>query len=255
MIADKNVRATRNTTMHIDVITIFPELFAPFVSTSLLGRAVETGMLSVKVHYLRDWTTDRHHVVDDTPFGGGGGMVLMAEPIVAAVESLLDGESAVPVVVPTARGPRFDQQAADRLAEKQRLVFVCGHYKGIDERVFDVLNPERFSLGDFVLTGGEVAAMAMIDAVVRRIPRFIGNADSAADDSFAAPNDIIQPRLLGPAVYTRPAVFRGHAVPEVLISGHHARVREWRRQSALEVTRRYRPDLLGDSGLADRLED
>lgn len=232
--------------MQIDVVTIFPELFAPFVSASLLGRAVEAGTLRIAVHDLRRWTTDRHHVVDDTPFGGGGGMVLMAEPIVTAVESLTADSPAAVVVIPTARAPRFDQEAADRLAAQPHLVFVCGHYKGIDERVFEILSPERYSLGDFVLTGGEPAAMAMIDAVVRRIPGFIGNADSAADDSFAGCDGQLQTRLLGPPVYTRPAEFRDHMVPEALISGHHARVREWRRLQALEATRKYRPDLLAD---------
>jgi len=232
--------------MQIDVVTIFPELFAPFVSASLLGRAVEAGTLRIAVHDLRRWTTDRHHVVDDTPFGGGGGMVLMAEPIVTAVESLTADSPAAVVVIPTARAPRFDQEAADRLAAQPHLVFGCGHYKGIDERVFEILSPERYSLGDFVLTGGEPAAMAMIDAVVRRIPGFIGNADSAADDSFAGCDGQLQTRLLGPPVYTRPAEFRDHMVPEALISGHHARVREWRRLQALEATRKYRPDLLAD---------
>ena len=232
--------------MRIDVVTIFPELFAPFVSASLLGRAVEAGSLRIAVHDLRRWTTDRHHVVDDTPFGGGGGMVLMAEPIVTAVESLTADSPSAVVVIPTARAPRFDQEAADRLAAQPHLVFGCGHYKGIDERVFEILSPERYSLGDFVLTGGEPAAMAMIDAVVRRIPGFIGNADSAADDSFAGCDGQLQTRLLGPPVYTRPAEFRDHMVPEALISGHHARVREWRRLQALEATRKYRPDLLAD---------
>ena len=232
--------------MQIDVVTIFPELFAPFVSASLLGRAVEAGTLRIAVHDLRRWTTDRHHVVDDTPFGGGGGMVLMAEPIVTAVESLTADSPSAVVVIPTARAPRFDQEAADRLAAQPHLVFGCGHYKGIDERVFEILSPERYSLGDFVLTGGEPAAMAMIDAVVRRIPGFIGNADSAADDSFAGCDGQLQTRLLGPPVYTRPAEFRDHMVPEALISGHHARVREWRRLQALEATRKYRPDLLAD---------
>jgi len=230
--------------MQIDVITIFPELFAPFVSASLLGRAVEAGTLQIAAHNLRDWTTDRHHVVDDTPFGGGGGMVLMAEPIVAAVESLFGEPPDATVVIPTARAPRFDQEAADHLAACPHLIFVCGHYKGIDERVFEILNPQRYSIGDFVLTGGELPAMAMIDAIVRRIPGFLGNADSAADDSFAAVEEQTRARLLGPPVYTRPAVFRGYAVPEVLISGHHARVREWRQEQAVEVTRKYRPELL-----------
>jgi len=229
--------------MQIDVITIFPELFAAFTTESLMGRAVEAGIVRIAVHNLRDWTTDRHHVVDDAPFGGGGGMVLMAEPIVMAVESLANGSQPYTVVVPTARGPLFDQTTANRLAECGRLIFVCGHYKGIDERVYEILSPERYSLGDYVLTGGELPAMVMIDAVVRRIPGFIGNTDSAADDSFAVPDDRLAARLLGPPVYTRPAAYRGLAVPEVLISGDHAKVRQWRQEQARIATKKFRPDL------------
>jgi tRNA (guanine37-N1)-methyltransferase len=237
--------------MIVDVITIFPEMFAPFVRVSLMGRAAEAGMVQVQVHNLRDWTTDRHHVVDDTPFGGGGGMVLMAGPIVEAVESLVGDNPSATIVIPTARGPLFDQAAADRLAQQQRLVFVCGHYKGIDERAFDVLQPERFSVGDYVLTGGELPSMIIIDAIVRRIPGFIGNADSAEDDSFNAIDEEFGGRLLGPPVYTRPAEFRGLQVPDVLISGHHARVRDWRREQAVSATREFRPDLLSKEEISE----
>jgi tRNA (guanine37-N1)-methyltransferase len=176
---------------------------------------------------------------------------LMAGPVVQAVESLTKDESAAAVVIPTARGPLFDQQAADRLARKEHLVLVCGHYKGIDERAFAILKPERYSVGDYVLTGGEVPSMIMIDAIVRRIPGFIGNADSAADDSFTSVDEQLQNRLLGPPAYTRPAEYRGLPVPEVLISGHHARVREWRREQALAATREYRPDLMTSRELSE----
>jgi tRNA (guanine37-N1)-methyltransferase len=229
--------------MRIDIITIFPELFTAFLSESLMGRAKEAGMVQAQTHDLRGWTTDKHHVVDDAPFGGGGGMVLMAGPVVSAVEALANGSALATVIIPTARGPLFDQQAADRLAENERLIFVCGHYKGIDERVFEVLRPQRFSLGNYVLTGGELPAMVMIDAIVRRIPGFIGNADSAADDSFAPRDESSVELLLGPPVYTRPAVFRDLSVPKILISGHHAHVDKWRREQAREATRKFRPEL------------
>jgi len=238
-------------TMRVEVVTIFPELFVPFTTVSLMGRAAEAGTVQMVVHDLRDWTTDRHNAVDDTPFGGGGGMVLMAGPIVEAVESLTGDGPPATVIIPTARGPLFDQAAADRLAEKEHLIFVCGHYKGIDERAFEILNPERYSVGDYVLTGGELPSMIMIDAIVRRIPGFIGNADSAGDDSFNEMDKALQSRLLGPPVYTRPADFRGKPVPEILISGHHARVREWRRDQALVATRKYRPDLMNVKELSE----
>jgi len=237
--------------MRVEVITIFPELFAPFTFVSLMGRAAEAGMVRMAVHNLRDWTSDRHSVVDDTPFGGGGGMVLMAGPIVEAVEALTGDNPSATVVFPTARGPLFDQAAADRLAEKEHLIFVCGHYKGIDERAFDILHPERYSVGDYVLTGGELPSMIMIDAIVRRIPGFIGNADSAGDDSFNELDETLQSRLLGPPVYTRPADFRGLPVPGILISGHHARVRQWRHDQALAATRKYRPDLMAVKELSE----
>jgi len=233
---------TGKTAMRIDIITIFPELFTAFLSESLMGRAKDAGIVQAQAHDLRKWTTDKHHVVDDAPFGGGGGMVLMAGPIVDAVESLANGSLPTTVVIPTARGPLFDQQAADRLAPSERLIIVCGHYKGIDERVFEVLNPQRFSLGNYVLTGGELPAMVMIDAIVRRIPGFIGNADSAADDSFARQHETAGV-VLGPPVYTRPAVYRNLSVPEILISGHHAQVEKWRREQALSATRSFRPEL------------
>lgn len=229
--------------MRIDIVTIFPELFSAFLSESLMGRAAEAGIVSARAHDLREWTTDKHHVVDDAPFGGGGGMVLMAGPVVDAVESLANGSAATAVIIPTARGPLFDQQAADRLAKNERLIFVCGHYKGIDERVFEVLHPQRFSIGNYVLTGGELPVMVLIDAIVRRIPGFIGNADSAADDSFAPRGEEDGGLMLGPPVYTRPAVYRDRAVPEILISGHHANVDSWRREQALEATRKFRPEL------------
>lgn len=226
--------------MKIDIVTTFPGMFTGFVGESMMSRALAQGILSVDVHDLRDYTDDPHRSVDDTPFGGGGGMILMAEPIARAVDSLqvaANGSAPAVVIVPTARGRRFDQPAADKLATCGRLIFVCGHYTGVDERVFDYLNPIRLSIGDYILTGGELPTMVMVDAIARRIPGFLGNDDSGKEDSFVIGG-------LGAAQYTRPQMWRGREVPSVLISGHHANVRAWRQDDARTTTQRFRPELL-----------
>ena len=226
--------------MRIDIVTVFPGMFAGFVGESMMARAIAQGILSITVHDLRDYTDDPHRSVDDTPFGGGGGMILMAEPIARAVESLqtaANGSAPAAIIVPTARGKKFDQQMADTLASYSRLVFVCGHYTGIDERVFEYFNPLRLAIGDYVLTGGELPVMVIVDAVARRIPGFLGNDESGKEDSFVIDG-------LGAAQYTRPQTWRGREVPPVLISGHHANVRAWRRDDAHATTRRFRPELL-----------
>ena len=226
--------------MKIDIVTAFPGMFAGFVGESMMARALAQGILSITVHDLRDYTDDPHRSVDDAPFGGGGGMILMAEPIACAVESLqtaVNGAAPAVVIVPSARGKRFDQQTADTLAAHARLILVCGHYTGIDERVFDYLNPMRLSIGDYVLTGGELPAMVIVDAVARRIPGFLGNDESGREDSFVIGG-------LGASQYTRPQVWRGREVPPVLVSGHHANVRAWRRDDARATTRRFRPELV-----------
>jgi tRNA (guanine37-N1)-methyltransferase len=226
--------------MKIDIVTAFPGMFAGFVGESMMARALAQGVLSIAVHDLRDYADDPHRSVDDTPFGGGGGMILMAEPIACAVDSLQtasNGSAPAVVIVPTARGQRFDQPTADRLAACARLIFVCGHYTGVDERVFDYLNPMRLSIGDYILTGGELPVMVMVDAIARRIPGFLGNDESGKEDSFVIDG-------LGAAQYTRPQVWRGREVPPVLISGHHANVRVWRKEDARATTQRFRPELL-----------
>ena len=225
--------------MRIDVFTIFPEYLEVPLRTSLLGRARAEAIVDVRVHDPRDHATDRHRSVDDAPFGGGAGMVMMAPPIVDAVESF-ERKPGSPVILMSPAGRRFDQAAAQRLAREDELTFICGRYKGVDERVKELVVTEEISLGDFVLSGGEFAAAAVIEAVVRLKAEVLGNEESAHTDSFAAGRE----GLLDAAWYTRPAEYRGRRVPDVLMSGHHAEIEKWRRQSSLERTRRYRPDLL-----------
>ena len=230
--------------LKVDVVTIFPRMVEAPVSDGIVRRAVEAGLASIAVHDLRDHADDRHRTVDDSPFGGGPGMVMKAEPFFRAVEALLPrgagpGEA---VVLLSPRGRRFDQATAARYAGLSRLVLLCGRYEGIDERVREGLCTEEISLGDFVLTGGEVAALAVVEAAVRLIPGALGDEGSAGADSFAD-------GLLDHPHYTRPAVVRGRAVPEALLSGDHARIRRWRRKEALRATRERRPDLLRASRL------
>ncbi len=229
--------------MKIDVITTFPDMFSGFLGESMLARGQEQGLVTIDVHDLRNFTDDIHRTVDDTPFGGGGGMILKAEPIVRAVETLqtaANGYGPASVIIPTARGERFTQSVAHTLATHARLIFVCGHYTGIDERVFDYLKPRRMCIGDYILTGGELPSMVMIDAIARRLPGFLGNDDSAKDDSFMADR-------LGAPHYTRPQEWRGLSVPEVLVSGHHANVEQWRGEMADKTTVKFRPELSADS--------
>jgi tRNA (guanine37-N1)-methyltransferase len=222
--------------MRIDVLTIFPEYFAGVLATSLLGKAVAKGTLDVRLHQLRDFTTDRHRTVDDTPYGGGHGMVMKVEPLVAALESI-SPEGATRILL-TARGSRFTQEVARRLAAAPSLVLVCGRYEGIDERITGFVD-EQLAIGDYVLSGGEAAAAVVIDAVARLIPGVIGNEGSLDEESFAD-------GLLEYPQYTRPEVFRGVRVPDVLLSGNHAEVARWRREAALAATAERRPDLLRD---------
>jgi len=223
--------------VRIDVISIFPEYLAP-LGLSLPGKAQESGLLDVRVHDLRDWTHDRHRTVDDTPYGGGAGMVMKPEPWGEALDAVAV-EGAV-LVVPTPAGERFTQAVAADLATRPHLVLACGRYEGIDQRVLDEaatrMEVRELSVGDYVLNGGEVAALAMVEAVVRLLPGFMGNAGSLAEESFAH-------GLLEYPVYTRPASWRGHDVPDVLLSGDHARVAEWRRAQSVRRTAERRPDL------------
>jgi len=228
----------------IHVVSIFPRMLEAPLGDGIVRRAADGGLVQIRLHDLRDFTEDRHRSVDDAPFGGGPGMVMMAEPFYRAVAAALPAGpgAADGVVLLSPRGRRFDQAAAERLARLERLVLLCGRYEGIDERVRQGLATEELSLGDFVLTGGEVAALAVIEAVVRLLPGALGDEGSAASDSFSD-------GLLDFPHYTRPAVVRGRSVPEVLLSGDHARVRRWRRKQALRATRERRPDLLARARL------
>ncbi len=222
--------------MRIDVITIFPAIFASPLGESLLGRAIEAGLLDVRVHDLRDSTTDKHRQVDDESYGGGPGMVLKPEPVFAAVESLGAGERRTLLLSPAGR--RLDQDLARELAAEPWLVLICGRYEGVDERVVEGLPAEEVSIGDYVVAGGEVPALVVLEAVTRLVPGVIGREESHEQDSFGDEGMLDHPH------YTRPAEFRGMRVPETLLSGNHAEIERWRREAALEKTRRNRPDLL-----------
>lgn len=230
--------------MRIDIVTIFPEFFS-VLDVSLLGKARVDGLLDVHVHDLRHWTTDRHRTVDDTPYGGGAGMVMKPEPWAQALTSILREDGSSTLVVPTPAGTPFRQSIARSLAaEHDHLVFACGRYEGIDARVFawaaERCSVVELSLGDYVLNGGEVAAMAMIEAVGRLVPGVVGNPESLVEESH-------EDGLLEYPSYTKPSVWRDLEVPDVLLSGHHARVAAWRHEQQLERTRRVRPDLLPDA--------
>ncbi|HEY3674182.1 MAG TPA: tRNA (guanosine(37)-N1)-methyltransferase TrmD [Acidimicrobiia bacterium] len=222
--------------MRIDVFTIFPEWFAGPFDASLLGKARAAGRLDLRVHDLRAHTTDRHRSVDDSPYGGGAGMVMAPDPIFAAVEAASPPR---PLLLLSAAGRRFDHAVATEFAAGEGFSLLCGRYEGVDQRVADHLCDGELSVGDFVLAGGEAAAAVVVDAVARLVPGVMGNEASGADESFAT-------GLLEYPQYTRPAEFRGHGVPEVLLSGDHERVARWRRAQALHRTRARRPDLLAD---------
>ncbi|GAA1492334.1 tRNA (guanosine(37)-N1)-methyltransferase TrmD [Curtobacterium herbarum] len=228
--------------MRIDIVTIFPEFFG-VLDVSLLGRARQGGLLDLHVHDLRSWTTDRHRTVDDTPYGGGAGMVMKPEPWAEALSSILRSDGSSTLVVPTPAGTPFRQTIARSLAEHEHLVFACGRYEGIDARVFEWAATRstvvELSLGDYVLNGGEVAAMAVIEAVGRLVPGVVGNPESLVEESH-------EDGLLEYPSYTKPASWRGLDVPDVLLSGHHGRVAAWRHEQQVERTRRVRPDLLPD---------
>jgi tRNA (guanine37-N1)-methyltransferase len=227
--------------MRINVVTIFPEMMESFFGTGMLGIAKKKGRVAFRCVSPREFTSDAHRTVDDAPFGGGAGMVMMAPPIVDAVESL-DRAPESPVILMAPSGKRFEQRDAERLAREPELTFISGRYKGVDERVRELVVTEEISLGDFVLSGGEVAAATVIEAVVRLVDGVLGDDESAHTDSFAPGRE----GRLDCAWYTRPAEYRGLKVPDVLISGHHAEIEKWRRASSLERTRRHRPDLIED---------
>src|SRR5215470_15455963 len=221
--------------MRIDIVTLFPEICRAPLSESIMKRAQEKRIVDLHIHNLRDWTTDKHHVVDDAPFGGGQGMVMKPEPIFAAVAHLKHRTSKVLLMSPAGR--RLDQQMAAELAQELHLIIICGHYEGIDHRVIEHLVDLEISIGDYVLTNGAIAAVVLVDAIARLLTGVLGDEQSAADDSFST-------GLLETPQYTRPAEFRGWKVPEVLLSGNHHQIAQWRKEQALKRTHQNRPDLL-----------
>lgn len=228
--------------MRIDVLTLFPEMFGGVLGASMLGRAAEAGLLEFHVHDIRAYTENKHKKADDYPFGGGAGLVMMAQPIFDCMEAVcaMDARPARRILL-TPRGRLLSTNRARALAAQERLVLLCGHYEGVDERVMAIVD-EELSIGDYVLTGGELPAMVLIDCVSRFIPGVLGCEESAQDESHAGDGLLEYPQ------YTRPAEFRGMRVPEVLLSGHHANIQAWRRDASLEKTRQMRPELLGTHG-------
>lgn len=230
--------------MRVDVITLFPAMFAGPLSESIIGRAIDAGLISVNLIDLRDFCKGKHRQADDAPYGGGPGMVLMAEPIFKAVDSLAGSNPLKRIILTSAQGALFNQQKARELSLEEALLFICGRYEGVDERVARELATDELSIGDYVLTGGELAALVMIDAICRLIPGVVGSAESLDEDSFAED-------LLGPPQYTRPPLFRGVSVPEALASGNHAEISKWRRREAIRKTFEKRKDLLAGASLSE----
>lgn len=223
--------------MKIDVITIFPKMFSPVLNESIIKRAQAKGLLKIKIHNLRDYSKDKHRKIDDRPFGAGPGMVFQPEPIFRAVESIKARAKKPRVILLSPQGKRLDHKLAKKLSRYKHLILICGHYEGVDERVRRKLLTDEVSIGDYVLTCGELPAMVLIDAVTRLIPKVLGKLESTHFESFSQD-------LLEYPQYTRPSVFRGMKVPEVLLSGNHKLIEKWRRDKALEITRKNRPDLL-----------
>lgn len=230
--------------MRIDVFTLFPQVFQPYLETSILHRAIKRQLVEINLHNIRDWTTDRHHVTDDVPYGGGGGMIMKPEPIFAAIEGVLGPKPNCPVVLLTPQGRLLDQSTAYELSAQPQLALLSGRYEGVDERVRQHLVSDEISIGDYVLSGGELPSLVLIDAIVRLLPGALGDPKGALDDSHAS-------GLLEYPHYTRPAEFRGWEVPEILSSGDHARVARWRREQALLRTYFRRPDLLEKAELSE----
>jgi tRNA (guanine37-N1)-methyltransferase len=230
--------------MKIDIVTLFPESCRAPLSESIMKRAQENGIVDLGIHNLRDWTTDKHHIVDDAPFGGGQGMVMKPDPIFAAVEDLLNQtpntkHQTSKVILMSPAGRRLDQQMATELSQESHLIVICGHYEGVDHRVIEHLVDLEISIGDYVLTNGAIAAVILVDATVRLLPGVLGHELSAGDDSFSS-------GLLEAPQYTRPAEFRGWKIPDILLSGNHAEIAAWRKDQALRRTRENRPDLLDE---------
>ncbi|MFL6244880.1 MAG: tRNA (guanosine(37)-N1)-methyltransferase TrmD [Thermoanaerobaculia bacterium] len=231
-------------TLRIDFITIFPNMFAPLLGEGVIARGIKKGLLDIRVWDLREYATDRHRSTDDEAYGGGPGMVMLAEPVLRAVEAIGAGH----IVMTSPQGRRFDQRVALELTEKQHVVFLCGRYEGFDHRVHEALQPDEISIGDFVVSGGELPAMLMADAMGRLIPGVVGNSGSVEEDSFFR-------GLLDYPHYTRPEELRGMRIPEILLSGHHENIRKWRKEQALRATLEKRPDLLETAELDDEARE
>jgi tRNA (guanine37-N1)-methyltransferase len=231
--------------MRFDVFSLFPQVIQPYIDSSILQRARENQLIEVNLHNIRDWTTDKHHVTDDMPYGGGGGMVMKAPPIFEAVESVLGTPPNCPLILMTPQGRPFSTAIAKELAALPHIAILCGRYEGVDERVREHLVTDQISVGDYVLTGGELPAMIIIDAVSRFLPGVLGDPTGAEDDSFSN-------GLLEYPHYTRPEIFRGWGVPPELLSGNHAEIVRWRREQSIRRTLKHRPDLLENAPLTDK---
>lgn len=233
--------------MLIDILTIFPGMFSGPLDESLIQKAEERDLIQIRIHNIRDFAEDKHKTVDDTPFGGGGGMVMRLEPLCKAVDSIWEQRKDTlftSIILTTPQGEKFSQKKASEISLKEHLIIICGHYKGVDERLKTIYPLEEISMGDYVLTGGEIPALGIVDAVVRLIPGVLGDFESAQADSFFED-------ILGPPQYTRPAEFKGLKVPEVLLSGDHEKIKMWRKKEALKRTLQRRPDLLNWEQLSD----
>jgi len=230
--------------MQFDVFTLLPDVFPPYLDSSILQRARQRDLIDVRIHNIRDWAPDKHHVTDDMPYGGGGGMVMKVEPLFAAVESVCGPSPDFPIILLTPQGRVLTQAKVQQLARSPRLALLCGRYEGVDERIRQHLVTEELSIGDYVLTGGELPALLLIDAVARLLPGVLGDPTGASDDSHAE-------GLLEYPHYTRPPEFRGWRVPEILLSGDHARIEKWRREQSLRRTLQRRPDLLEKAPLSE----
>jgi len=223
--------------MRFDIFTLFPEVFQPYLDASIIKRARQNGLIDINLYNIRDWTKDRHHTTDDTPYGGGGGMVMKPEPVFSAVETVLGTQGQIPLILMTPQGRPFTQNIAKELSAIPHIGLLCGHYEGIDERIREHLVTDEISIGDYVLTGGELPALVILDAVSRYIPGVLGDPTGAEDDSHAS-------GLLEYPHYTRPPVFRGWPVPDILLSGNHAEIDRWRHKQSMKRTAEKRPDLL-----------
>ena len=230
--------------MRFDVFTLFPSVFEPYLEASILQKAQQNQLIQIELHNIRDWAPDKHHVTDDTPYGGGGGMVMKAPPIFDAVEATLGNPPSCPLILLSPQGRPFSAALAKEFSSLPQIGLLCGRYEGIDERIREHLITDQISIGDYVLTGGELPALIMVDAISRFIPGVLGDPDGADDDSFAS-------GLLEYPHYTKPEEFRGWHVPEVLLSGNHARIKQWRKQQSLFRTLKQRPDLLSRYPLSD----